>query len=358
MRVLFVTDALNNGGAERQLTLLASSLPPTHQASVLTLDGGVFCEVLRDSGVPVEVFPRRLRYDLTPALRMWKAAEAIDPDVVHSWGSLASWAMWPYCRRARIPLIGVIRNARTPRRRNAARPNGAPADLVVANTRAGLAAYGVPDERGRVVYNGFDTSRLATIPQRAEPSAFPEVTTVVMAARMSPEKDWSTYLRAARRLSATDSGGWRFVAVGDGPDRLRLMKEATDLVRSGVLTFASAGTEILPVVASADVGVLLTDTRFGIEGCSNSVMEYMACGLPVVCTDCGGNPELVEGGATGHLIPPRDDEKLVARLLELRRDSTRASAMGQAGAARLRQQFTVQSMVDGYLSAYEWACSR
>jgi glycosyltransferase involved in cell wall biosynthesis len=87
-------------------------------------------------------------------------------------------------------------------------------------------------------------------------------------------------------------------------------------------------------------------------------MEYMACGLPVVCTDCGGNPELVVEGRTGHLIPPSDDELLAVRLRDLRDDPARAQSMGHAGARRLGESFTLQAMVDNCLSIYHWACDR
>jgi glycosyltransferase involved in cell wall biosynthesis len=357
MRVLLVTDALNNGGAERQLALLAASLPKTHSVTVFTFGGGEFCDALRELGVPVEVFPRRYRYDITPGVRMLKAASAVRPDVVHSWGWMASWAFRPFCRRWGTPLVGVIRRAHV--------ASGGLRellsttrfeDLVVANSRAGLRTFGVPEGRGRVVYNGFEPSRLESIPKVREHSRFPDVATVVMTGRMVPQKDWSMLFRAARRLEATDPGRWRFLAVGDGLDRTMLMSEAADLISSGVLAFPPGGREVLPIVASADIGVLLTNVDLHAEGCSNSIMEYMACGLPVLCTDCGGNPELVEDGVTGYLIPAADDAALANRLRELRGDPGQARDMGAAGAARLRRDFSLQAMVDGHVAAYDWAC--
>ncbi len=123
-----------------------------------------------------------------------------------------------------------------------------------------------------------------------------EGTVVVMAARMHPAKDWRLFFEAARAL-AREEPGWRFVAVGDGPERATLLAEAADLVDAGVMEFPEGGLEVLPLIAAADIGVLVTDPRYHAEGCSNSIMEYMACGLPVVCTDSGGNPELVPTGS-------------------------------------------------------------
>lgn len=362
MRVLFVTGRLGLGGAERQLALLAASLPSSHSATVFSLEGGLFCDALRDLGVPVEVLARRYRFDVAPAVRMWRAAGAIGPDVVHSWSWMTTLAMVPFCRRAGVPLVdATIQHGR---RFTANRLGMALADGVVANSRAGMVAYGISEARGRVVYPGLDMSRLASIPHRTQPSRFPALTTVVMTGRMYPEKDWPMLFRAARTLATADNGRWRFIAIGSGPDRDRLMREAADLVSGGVLEFPASGINVLSdqrlleIVASADMGVLLTDTRVAAEGCSNSIMEYMACGLPVVCTDCGGNPELVEEGTTGYLIPPSDDEMLVTRLRELRDDPVRARSMGDAGARRVAEAFTVQVMVEAYVSVYDWVCNR
>jgi glycosyltransferase involved in cell wall biosynthesis len=83
-------------------------------------------------------------------------------------------------------------------------------------------------------------------------------------------------------------------------------------------------------------------------------MEYMACGLPVVCCDSGGNRELVTDGVSGFVVPPGDDSALARRLHEIRA-SGRAAAMGAAGRERLARDFTVARMVASYTSVYE-AC--
>jgi glycosyltransferase involved in cell wall biosynthesis len=353
-RVLMVIDGLWNGGAERQLALLASSLPEPWSASVLAMEDGPYRAVLEDLGIEVLVVPRRFRLDVTPAVRMWRAASAIDPDVVHSWGWMSHSAMVPFCRLRGIPLLdGTIRLGSRPSRR-ALRVRGlAISDAVVANSRAGLAAYGIAEgERGRVVYNGFDPARLDAI--AAAPEAAPhERTVAIMAARMSSEKDWRLLLSAARVL-ARDAGGWKIVAVGSGPDRDALMTEAADLVSAGVVEFPEGGLEVLPIIARSDIGVLLTDPRHHAEGCSNAIMEYMACGLPVVCTDSGGNPELVEDGVTGLILAPRDVDALVAALRALRDEPARAREMGREGRRQLEEHFTVDAMVGGFTAAYDF----
>jgi glycosyltransferase involved in cell wall biosynthesis len=354
-RVLMVADGLWNGGAERQLALLASSLPQPWSASVLSMQDGPYRPVLEELGIELRIAPRHYRFDVTPAVRMWRAAFGIGPDVVHSWGWMSTMAMAPFCRTHRIPLLnGTIRRGDLPPRRAGMYRLGMRlSDTVVANSRAGLAAFGIVEgDRGHVIYNGFDPARLATVAPGTPDTAPHEATVAIMAARMSPAKDWRLLLDAARVL-AEEEGGWRFVAVGDGPDRDALMAEAADLVDAGVVVFPTGDLEVLPAIAATDVGVLLSDPDMHAEGCSNSIMEYMACGLPVVCTDSGGNPELVEDGATGFLVTPRDTEALVSALRALRDDPARVREMGREGRRRLRERFTVEAMTAGYVAVYE-----
>jgi len=349
-----VVDGLWNGGAERQMTLLASSLPEGWSASVASLEDGPYRSVLEGLGVETHVVPRRFRLDPTPVVRLWRLAVRARPDVVHSWGWMSTLAALPYCRAYGVPLVsGSIRHGCVPRRRaNIDKLSVRLADAVIANSRSGLAAYGVPEgDRGRVVYNGFEFGRF----ERASPpadSSLRDGTTVIMAARMFLEKDWRLLFTTARSLSR-EAQGWRFLAVGDGPDRDALMADSADLVNAGVVEFPHGGLEVLPLIASADIGVLLTDPVRHEEGCSNSIMEYMACGLAVVATESGGTPEIVEDGVTGVLIPAHDADALSEALRALRDDPARSRAMGQAGRRSLEQRFTVEQMVSGFVSAYE-----
>jgi glycosyltransferase involved in cell wall biosynthesis len=233
------------------------------------------------------------------------------------------------------------------------------ASVVVANSRAGLAAWGMRPPKGRVVYNAMDPGRLAALvsPGRAPGSSSPEAPrdrfTAVMTGRMRPDKDFQTVIAAARLLAgAPGPQAWKFVLVGDGPQRDSLELEARDLVESGVVEFADAGLEVLPLVAGADVGVLMTNDDLHAEGCSNSIMEYMACALPVVCCDSGGNRELVADGISGWLVAPGDPYGLAARLEQLR-VSGAAARMGAAGRDILGREFTLARMVDAYADIYE-----
>ena len=355
-RVLLVNVSLENGGLERQLLLLARNLPRMWEARIWTLEGGPFGRKVREAGIPWRSRPRRWRFDPMPALDLWRAMASWRPDVVHAWHWMPAAAAVPACRALRVPLIdGSIRMGSVPP--ESGRPRRAImrwAELVVANSQAGLDAWHIGSGKGRVIYNAFDDTRLRGAPSRG---TFPKDQegrlTAVMAARMSPQKDFGAVIRAARLLERDAPGSWRFLLVGSGVDKVKLIAAAGDLVATGVVAFRDAGLEAIGAIQEADAGILMTDPEVLAEGCSNSIMEYMACGLPVVCSDTGGSAELVRDGQEGYVIAPHDAIALAERLLKLRADPQIGVTMGANGQRRVQQEFTVGRMVTAYVRAYE-----
>lgn len=352
-----MADSLGNGGLERQLSLVARRLPATCERRVWAMGGGAFAGELVEAGVQVMIRPRRARLDPRPAAQLVRDLLAWRPDVVHSWSWMSTLAAGPTCRSLRIPLVdaSIQTGAYRPEFLRLNRLGMAFATLVVGNSHAGLRAWGIDDARGRVVYNGFDETRLPDRSRR--PAGDRAHFTAVMTGRMVAVKHYDVVIAAARLLAKQDPG-WRFVLIGDGPDRARLMESAGDLTRDRTVVFAPPGLEVLDGVADADAGVLMTDPALAAEGLSNSIMEYMALGLPVVCGDGGGNPELVVDGVTGFVISQADPESLSEKLAYLRAHPDERAAMGAAGRARISTEFSVPLMIERLLAVYGEAITR
>jgi glycosyltransferase involved in cell wall biosynthesis len=141
----------------------------------------------------------------------------------------------------------------------------------------------------------------------------------------------------------------RLVMVGDGP--LRAECRAV-LAQAGVADLAWLPGE------RADVPALMRGLQGFVlpslaEGISNTILEAMASGLPVIATAVGGNPELVSPGRTGELVPPDDVEAMAQALVRLAADPSRAAAMGRAGRAEVERRFSLQAMVAAYRALYE-----
>jgi glycosyltransferase involved in cell wall biosynthesis len=88
------------------------------------------------------------------------------------------------------------------------------------------------------------------------------------------------------------------------------------------------------------------------EGLGTSLLDAMACSLPIVATKAGGIPEVVDDGNTGLLVPPRDHSAMTQALIQLLEDQALRRRMGEAGFARVNAQFTVERMIAGTAAVY------
>jgi glycosyltransferase involved in cell wall biosynthesis len=169
-----------------------------------------------------------------------------------------------------------------------------------------------------------------------------------MIAEFRPDKDFRTFLLAARRLLSSRQDV-TFVTVGDG-ETLQSMRELVSDAGDRI-QFLGRQKDIERIASSFSIGVLASFT----EGISNSIMEYMALAKPVVATDCTGSRELVLDGETGFLVPPQDPLALAERIAYLLDNPDDALRMGQAGKRHIEKHFSLKTMVDKTVDIYQYA---
>lgn len=190
-------------------------------------------------------------------------------------------------------------------------------DCVVCNSRAAadrLRHAGLPSSKVQIISNGLPDH----IFLESEP-AFPRSQGTVrigMIARMNdPVKNYPAFLKAASRLT-TEFSNLDILLIGDGPLRPEYERLAAELGLGERVTFAGERHDIPAVLASMDISVSPSSS----ESLSNVIMESMAAGVSVVATNVGGNPELISDQKTGLLVPPGNEDALVAALGRLLRD--------------------------------------
>lgn len=353
-RVLILTDSLSNGGAERQLVLLAQNLPIRWESCIWSMNSGPFSENLHHARIRYRVCLRKFRFDISPFVDLFWLIKSYKPDLIHSWGWMTTLAVAPIAKILRIPLVnGIVRSGKPHYyRRSISKIASHCGEIVVSNSQAGLLHWGIKPSRGVVIHNGFEVNRIgrdAASDQDQPKDRF----VVAMAARMTREKDFAVFIAGLRKLIAAGATNCKFLAIGQGKDKEMLIKENYDLIQRSFLEFPEADLDIIPFLQRSQVGVLLTRSVYHEEGCSNTIMEYMACGLPVVCTDSGGNRELVVDQKTGFVIEPDNDDALVEKLVWLKTHPEAARNMGLAGKERVLHEFTVNNMVERTLSVYQ-----
>jgi sugar transferase (PEP-CTERM/EpsH1 system associated) len=217
---------------------------------------------------------------------------------------------------------------------------------------------GVAPSRIAQIYNGVDTARFRPAAGGREPIAGgpfndPECWIVGTVGRMQAVKHQTSLARAfiiACRADPEAARRLRLVMVGDGPLRAEaaaLLEEAGLLARSAWLPGGRA--DIDAVMRGLDCFVLPSLA----EGISNTILEAMASGLPVVATDVGGNGELIEQGSTGCLVPADDPQALAGAILGYFREPARARRHGAAGRLLAERRFSLDAMVARYLGVYD-----
>lgn len=152
--------------------------------------------------------------------------------------------------------------------------------------------------------------------------------------RLDREKRTELLIEALSLVREKHPGAVLWV-VGDGAERGRLEREASECGVAGAVRFWGERTDIAGLLGCVDAGALVPD---GNEGRSNSILEYMAAGLPVMASDCGGNRELVEDGATGRLIGRRATaEEAASAWCDLLENPIRSAEWGREGRRKAEQ---------------------
>ena len=221
---------------------------------------------------------------------------------------------------------------------------------------------GIPSPRIAQIYNGVDTERFAPRPDSrrallAEQPQWADCFVLGTVGRMHGIKNQPLLARAyvqAIKNNPALRERLRLVMVGDGP--LRQECQAI-LAAAGLADCAWLPGERsdVPALMRGFDGFVLPSLN---EGVSNSILEAMATGLPVVATAVGGNPELVANGETGLLVPSNQPEALARALCQLALHPAEAVRMGAAGRAAAEQRFSLQAMVSAYQGLYDNALGR
>jgi glycosyltransferase involved in cell wall biosynthesis len=362
IRVLHVIHSLLAGGTERQLLELLRGLQVEERISceVAVLSTDVHYEDAVRVASPIHYLPRRTRYDLSIFSRLHAIIRRFRPHIMHSWSPMCSVYTTPLAKLARARFVnGYVRAAaatlgmhdRDYFRGKLTTPFS---DVVLSNSQAGLAAYGVPAAKGMCIHNGFDQHRLDHLLPAAEVRGALEISTshiVGMVASFTDLKDYDTFFLSARAVLGVRDDV-TFVAIGDGIHLKRFQTMFPAGLHPGI-RFLGRRHDVESIVNTFTMGVLTSNVRLHGEGIANSLMECMALGKPVIATRCGGNGELVEEGQSGFLIGGGDAGALTRHILQLLDNPALASRLGNNGRRRIRESFSLERMTQAHMRLYE-----
>jgi sugar transferase (PEP-CTERM/EpsH1 system associated) len=214
---------------------------------------------------------------------------------------------------------------------------------------------GIPSSKITRICNGVDTDKFRPV-DRSQASTVlpgsifpPDSVVVTSVTRFSPIKDPLNLVRAfisARRDPAGAS--LRLAMIGDGPLREDALRELREAKLESDAWLPGARDDVAPILRGAAI-YALGSLR---EGISNTVLESMATGLPVIATRTGGNVELVEDGVTGRLVAPGHSGELAEALLAYMREPRMRTIHGAAARMRAENEYSLRRMLAGYEALY------
>jgi L-malate glycosyltransferase len=369
--VLELIPSFHQGGSERQCVQLTRMLHEggRYRVHLAALDGaGTLREEAERIGLAEEIpsFPLTSFYDRNAAAQLGRFVRLLrerEIAVVHAHDFYTNIFGMAGAALARVPVRIAARResaVRSAGHRFVERAAYRLAHAVVANcgeVRRQLIAEGVKADKTLTIYNGLNLQRVALPADFDRDGALAALNlprgaglrfVTILANLRIDLKDHPTFLRAARRvLDAVPEA--RFVLAGEGDLTSPLRAQAAELGLGEAALFVGRCQSVAELLAVSDVCVLSSKA----EGFSNSILEYMAAGRPVVATDVGGAREAVVEGETGYLVRSGDDEALADRVVSLLRDPARAREMGARGRRVIEEKFSSGAQLERTLELYE-----
>ncbi|MBI5086331.1 MAG: TIGR03088 family PEP-CTERM/XrtA system glycosyltransferase [Acidobacteria bacterium] len=358
------------GGMEHMLATLINRMPPERYRHVIITLTEADGYQDRITAPDVEFVELRKRPGQDPAhyARLWRELRRLRPQILHTRNLAAMEAQWL------AAAAGVPGRVHGEHGRDTYDLDGASIryNLLRKTVRPFIHSYiavsrdlqswliktvGVAPGRVRQIYNGVDTElyrpRGGAKPG-VGPVGFARDGTLLLGAvgRLAEVKDHASLIRAfalLRESNAEWRSRLRLVIVGDGPMAAGTRRLIEQTGSADAAWLAGERRDVASILQALDLFVL---PSLG-EGISNTLLEAMACGLPVVATAVGGNLELVDDGVTGRLTPVQDPQALANAIDAALRNPRELALQGARARERAVCRFSLDAMMNGYLGVYD-----
>lgn len=360
INLVLLTDCLADlaGGAEKQIYELAKGLDKNkYNVTVVSLDtyGKTPRQLIESTGCRLEIFRVVRIYGLSGFIQGFKFLRYLRTnriDIIQTYHfSSDMWGTF-WGRAAGVPVIISNRRDmgfwRSAIHVKAYRWINRRVTKIISNAQSIRehikVQEGIPEDKLDVIYNGVDVpSQNITQSVSDKLAKSPEDIFIMHVANLKPVKGHIFLIKAFQDIYRQHPHV-KLVLIGEDQLSGTLQQLAKELgVKDGVI-FLGKREDACALLTLADICVLPSLS----EGMSNSILEYMSAGKPVVATRVGGNPELVRDGVNGVLVPKEDPEALKTALLSLVEDKAKCQRMGDAGFDLVRSEFSMEAMINRY----------
>jgi glycosyltransferase involved in cell wall biosynthesis len=228
----------------------------------------------------------------------------------------------------------------------------------VSNSKAGIKSYKTPEFKSVCIYNGIDFNRFENLRSvndvRKEiiGDRTGDIFVIAMVASFDERKDFETLVNVAIKMCLKNPA-YTFLLIGSGPTLEKLRnKVPEDLMNERKIIFTGKRDDVESVLQIADLGILMTNAENHGEGISNTIIEYMAMGKPVLASRGGGTDEIVKDSYNGYLIDPGNDSQLMEKIENLYNNRVLLITLGQQARKYARANFGLEEKTAEYIELY------
>lgn len=353
------------GGGQRSLLLFLKRLDRTRFKPFLACPStGGLTEKARKLGIETHI----IRMDRLKSLNLvsiWAAVLKLKNlikkkriDLIHTDSPRQALYAGMAAKQAHLPLVWHVRVS-TPEKKSLEKLLYKRSNKVIAVSRAAsqrFRDFALAADKVTVIHNGVDLTEFS--PQQPDKRLMQELDIpeswilVGTLGQLIPGKGQHVLLEAAVKV-LDQIPRVKFMIVGDGDQayRKKLVNLTKELGLSGKVVFAGFWEDIPRIMNILDIVVLPSTTH--LEGFSRVIIEAMACSKPVIASHSGGNPEAIDDGTTGFLVPPDNPDRLAGSILRLVKDETKRKQMGEAGRKKAEKLFSIEQNVSRIEKVYE-----
>jgi glycosyltransferase involved in cell wall biosynthesis len=364
MKIGHFIDSLDPGGAETLVVELCRNLPRFDiSVEIYHFGNSWLAEMCRKHGIISFVVPGYNYYNSFKTLPIFayyfhRFLKDRSIDILHShlFGSIIGASF--VANRFGIPHIGTLHDLYTLQERKGrirllqlSAILGTQLITVSPTIETYLRKSGLfPRKSIQTILNGVDLDKFKKPNTNHETStdlSNKKEIVFVSVGRLVELKGYDVLIKAIGLVES--SLQWRLIIAGDGPMKQKIGMQIKEQHMDDKITLLGERDDIASLLAQSDCFVLPSHS----EGLSCSIIEAMACGLPIIATRVGGNPILVKDGESGCLVSPNDPVDLAHALTILAQDKTKREEFGRKSLAYAREKLSLDSMLASYINHYK-----
>jgi glycosyltransferase involved in cell wall biosynthesis len=365
IRLLFFIGSLKSGGKERRLIELLSYLKNLglFDLKLILTYNQVEYETFNEIGINyISLDNQPNDKKCNRFFTLYKICKEFKPDIIHTWGRMQTFYTIPTILLTGIPLVNSQITNAPPSNTTSFfskiinKINFFFSSVIISNSYAGLNAYRLNNsKKTKVIYNGVNLNRFINPPKIDHIKNKYKIQTkyaVIMAASFSQNKNYDLFLKIAE-ITTAKRNDVSFIAVGGSTNNDIKFNDIKKRYESNnKIILPGKINDVEALINICDVGLLFSQKERHGEGLSNSIIEYMALGKPVIANDAGGTSEILKDKHNGFLVLEEDPNLISDLIIRLIDNKVERENMGKIGKVFVENNLNILEIGKIYSSVY------